>query len=74
MFTRTRDQEETTPEVMRIPKNISKDIEERGFHLYKWISPDEVKLSIERDFLKTLKYIGAPLGILAVVLGFFSVI
>jgi hypothetical protein len=56
MLTRTRE-EETTPDVLHVPKNIKKDIEERGFHLYKWISPDEVKLSIERDFLKTLKYI-----------------
>lgn len=72
MFTRTRDQEDTVPEVIRVPKNISKDIQERGFHLYKWISPDEVKLSIERDFLKVLKIIGVPLAILALVFTFLS--
>lgn len=72
MFTRTRDQEDTVPEVIRVPKNISKDIQERGFHLYKWISPEEVKLSIERDFLKVLKIIGVPLAILALVFTFLS--
>ena len=55
MFTRTRDSEETIPNVIRVPNNIKKDIEQRGFHLYKWISPEEVKLSIERVFLYALK-------------------
>jgi len=41
----------TGPQIIHVPKAIKKDIEERGFHLYKWISPEEVKLSIERDFL-----------------------
>jgi len=61
MRTRQHDTEETSPEVLHIPEAIQKDISEKGFHLYKWISPEEVKLSIERDFLKTLKYVGAPL-------------
>ena len=72
MFTRTRDTQETVPQVLRVPKNISKDIEERGFHLYKWISPDEVKLSIERDFLRVLKVLGLPLAIMSVLFAFFS--
>ena len=68
MFTRTRDIEETVPEVIRVPKNIQKDIEERGFHLYKWISPDEVKLSIERDFLRVIKVTGIPLAIISFII------
>ncbi len=69
MFTRTYKE---TPQVIRIPKNIQKDISERGFHLYKWISPEEVKLSIERDFLKVLKIIWIPLAIISVLTGLIS--
>ncbi len=68
----TRD-EPQTPQVLQIPEKIQTDIEEKGFHLYKWITPEEVKLSIERDFLKTLKYIGIPLGILAIIAGLLTV-
>ena len=64
---RVQTYETPTPQVLQIPDNVQKDIEEKGFHLYKWISPEEVKLSIERDFLKTLKYIGLPLGIIAAI-------
>jgi hypothetical protein len=66
MLTRTR--EEELPQVLHIPEKIQADIEEKGFHLYKWISPEEVKLSIERDFLKVLKTVGGPLAILSVVI------
>jgi hypothetical protein len=58
--------------VLRVPKNISKDIQERGFHLYKWISPDEVKLSIERDFLKVLSVLGIPLAVFSVFFAFIA--
>ncbi len=71
---RTRTHEEETPAVLQIPEKIQADIEEKGFHLYKWISPDEVKLSIQRDFLKTLKYVGLPLGILAIIMGLLTVV
>lgn len=44
------------PLVLQIPQFIKEDIEDRGFHLYNWIDPEEVRLSVERDFLKILKY------------------
>lgn len=44
------------PQVFQIPKLVQEDIEDRGFHLYTWIDPEEVRLSVERDFLKILKY------------------
>lgn len=37
-----------------IPKNIQKDINEKWFHLYNWIWEQDVKQSIERDFLKLI--------------------
>lgn len=63
---------EASPEVIHIPKKIQEDINNRWFHLYTWISPDEVKLSIERDFLWVLKFIWIPLAIIAVLAGFIS--
>lgn len=64
---RTRvDTPSSWPQVLHVPKTIKKDIEERGFHLYKWISPEEVKLSIERDFLSAINSFWAPLWIFAV--------
>ena len=72
MRTRTHENP-STPQVLQIPEKIQQDIEEKGFHLYKWITPEEVKLSIERDFLKTLKYIGIPLGVLAIISGLLTV-
>lgn len=73
MFTRTREKSpENLPEVLHVPKNIQNDIEQRGFHLYKWISPDEVKLSIQRDFLKTLKFFGIPLAVISLIFAFIS--
>ncbi len=56
-----------TPQHIQIPEEIKKDISEKWFHLYTWISPDEVKLSIERDFLHVMKYIWAILAIGSIV-------
>jgi hypothetical protein len=56
----------TSPEHLHIPKEIKRDIEEKWFHLYRWISPEEVKLSIEKDFLHTMKIIWAPLAIVSI--------
>jgi len=72
MQTRTHTSEDQWPEVLHIPKKIQEDINERGFHLYKWISPDEVKLSIERDFLWVLKFIWIPLAIISVLMWFIT--
>ena len=75
MRVRTKDTEtQGGPHIIRIPKAVQKDITERWFHLYKWISPDEVKLSIERDFLKTLKFIWIPLWIISIILGFLTIV
>ena len=40
-----------------IPENIKKDINEKWFHLYNWIWEDDIKQSIERDFLSSIKTI-----------------
>jgi len=69
---KSRESDNQWPEVIHIPQNIKKDINDRWFHLYKWISPDEVKLSIERDFLWVLKFIWIPLAIISVLAWFIS--
>lgn len=38
-----------------IPENIKKDINEKWFSLYNWIWEQDVKQSIERDFLKLIE-------------------
>lgn len=53
---------------LQIPENIQKNINERGFSLYKWITPDELKLSIEKDFLSILDKIWIPLAVLSIVI------
>jgi len=66
MKTRHDEYSDELPQVLQIPKSVQDDITDKWFHLYKWISPDEVKLSIERDFLRTLKVIWIPLAVISV--------
>lgn len=61
-------------QIFQIPQLIREDIEDRGFHLYNWIDPQEVRLSVEKDFLKTLKYIWIPLWLIAIIAGLLTVI
>jgi len=70
--TKTHISENPSPEVIHIPKKIQEDINERWFHLYKWISPDEVKLSIERDFLEVIKFTWIPLAVISLITTFLS--
>jgi len=51
---------------IQLPQEIQKSISERGFYLYEWISPDEVKMSIERDYLNILQTIGPVLAIISI--------
>jgi len=39
---------------IEIPEKIQKQINERWFYLYKWIWSNDIKASIQRDFLKIL--------------------
>lgn len=71
-FMLIREKIHSDPQIIQIPDNVKKDIEERGFHLYKWISPDEVKLSVQRDFLKVIKIIWLPLAIISVLIALLS--
>lgn len=51
-----------------IPDKIQEKINERWFYLYSFITPKEVKSSIERDYLKILSTIALPLWAVSIVL------
>ncbi|PID87406.1 hypothetical protein CSB07_01805 [Candidatus Gracilibacteria bacterium] len=52
-----------------IPENIQNEINNKGFYLYRWITSDEIKMSIERDYLKIIKYTGPLLAIFSIFIG-----
>lgn len=65
MLTRTLPQiEEQTPEIIR------DQVEERGFYLYEWISSDELRMTLERDYLNIVKWASIPLAIITAIAGF----
>lgn len=55
-----------------VPEKIKNEISEKWFYLYRWITSDEIKMSIERDFLKILKYVWPGLAIVSIVLYFIT--
>jgi hypothetical protein len=36
-------------------QTISKTVKERGFYLYEWISSDELRMTLERDYLNIVR-------------------
>lgn len=50
-----------------IPKNIRDKIKERWFYLYEWIWAKDVKISIERDFLKYMSRVWWTLAIIIII-------
>ncbi len=66
MITKVKEEEKNLN--FSLPSHISEEVNNKGFYLYEWISPKDVKLSIERDFLKLLNVIWIPLAIVAIVL------
>ena len=40
------------------PENIqaiTETVKERGFYLYEWISPEELRMTLDRDYLQIVK-------------------
>ena len=65
MLTRTLPlPEEQTPEI------IQNQVDERGFYLYEWISPDELRMTLERDYLSIVRWASIPLAIITAIAGF----
>ena len=41
-----------TPENIQV---IADTVKERGFYLYEWISSDELRMTLEKDYLNIVK-------------------
>lgn len=53
---------------------ILSNINDRGFHLYKWISPEELRMSIRSDYLSIAAKSSIPLAIITVIAGMIGMI
>lgn len=62
---------DTENEDIVIPQDIQSEINNKWFYLYRWITSDEIKMSIERDFLKILKYAWPLLAIVSIMISVF---
>jgi hypothetical protein len=75
MLTRTlpsTNTEETTTENIKSPKFIEEQVNERGFYLYEWISPDELRMSVQADYLSIIRWASMPLAIVTLIAGFIG--
>lgn len=46
-------------------QEIEKTVNERGFYLYEWISRDELRMTLERDYLQIVRWASIPLAVIA---------
>lgn len=73
MLTRTLPNPETkTQDIANTPEQIEKQVDERGFFLYEWISPDELRMTLERDYLRIVRKSSIPLAIITAIAGFIG--
>ncbi len=70
MLTRTASQ--TAPQVEQTPQIIQGQVDERGFYLYEWISSDELRMTLERDYLNIVRVSSIPLAIVTAIAGFIG--
>lgn len=57
--------------IYKIPENIQKEINEKWFFVYNWIDEQEIKTSIQIDFLEKLYYASLPILIIFAAIWFF---
>ncbi|GAB0174763.1 MAG: hypothetical protein HHAS10_06420 [Candidatus Altimarinota bacterium] len=73
MKTRTiQDNQSSSVENTSIQNEISEQVDERGFYLYEWISPDELRMSVQADYLSIVKKASIPLAIITFIMGFIG--
>jgi hypothetical protein len=72
MLTRTLPSTELEAEVENTesPEFIEQQVDERGFYLYEWISPDELRMSVQADYLTIIRWTSTPLAIVTLIAGF----
>lgn len=70
MLTRTRTVEEP---ILESPKEqAQKSVKEKGFALYEWISPDELSMTVKRDYLRIVRWSSIPLAVITAIFGFIG--
>jgi len=68
MLTRTLPSPEATPvEDTESPEFIEEKVDERGFYLYEWISPDELRMSVQADYLSIIRAASMPLAVVTII-------
>lgn len=68
MLTRTLPSPETIPvENTESPEFIEEKVDERGFYLYEWISPDELRMSVQADYLSIIRAASMPLAVVTLI-------
>jgi hypothetical protein len=53
---------------------IKEQVDERGFYLYDWITPDELRMSVQADYLRVVKSASIPLAVVSFVMGMIGLI
>ncbi len=48
---------------------MQEQVDERGFYLYEWISPDELRMSVQADYLQIVRWASIPLAIVTFIFG-----
>lgn len=69
MLTRTRETPETPTTKV---ETITKSVDERGFYLYEWISPEELRMTLDNSYLSIVKGWSIPLAIMTAIAGFIG--
>lgn len=54
------------------PEFIEEKVDERGFYLYEWISQEELRMSVQSDYLSIIRWASIPLAIVTVIAGFLG--
>ncbi len=75
MLTKTLPTEETPPTPRarsEVLQEINEQVDERGFYLYEWITPDELRLSVKADYLRIVRASSIPLAVVTLIAGFIG--
>jgi restriction endonuclease S subunit len=51
------------------PNIINQTVNERGFFLYEWISPEELRMTLDRDYLIIVRWASIPLAVITGIAG-----
>ncbi len=73
MLTRTLPSPEAIPvQDTESPEFIEEQVDERWFYLYEWISPDELRMSVQADYLSIIQSASTPLAVVTLIAGFIG--